>query len=374
MRLRNDYEEVGDPVHEVGSIVRNPARIKSFPPLSESRRRYRGPMLTRPDDLDDDAVAAAVAEGWGVTVTEIEYAALGFGSHHWRVRSGRDRWFVNVDDLDARSWDASDTRAAATQRLTAALTLARSLRDTGLDFVVAPIRTRDRQLLRAANDRYVAALYEHVEGETYEWGTPSDRPERLAVLDRIVAIHEARIVGASAVDTFVLPQRETLDTALGETDRPWGPGPYEERARALVHDHRAALTQALARYDRLVDDVANRGAALVPTHGEPHRGNRIKTLDGVVLIDWDTALLAPPERDLWMLIDEEPQIATDYRERTGVAPDDSALALYRLRWDLCEICLFVADFRAPHGDTEDNRLAWTALSRVLDPSRWDGPG
>ncbi len=331
-------------------------------------------MLTRPDDLDDDTVAAAVAAGWGIAATEIEYVALGFGSHHWRVTSGRDRWFVNVDDLDARRPDASDTRAAAARRLTTALTMARSLRDTGLDFVVAPLPTRDCQLLYPVKDRYVAALYEHVEGETYDWGTPSDRAERLGVLDRIVAIHEARIAGASAVETFVLPQRETLDIALGEPNQPWGPGPYAEQARALARDHRAALTQALARYDRLVEDSANRGSALVPTHGEPHRGNRIKTPDGIVLVDWDTALLAPPERDLWMLIDEEPQIAADYRERTGVAPDDSALALYRLRWDLCEICLFVAGFRAPHGDTEDNRLAWTALSRCLDPSRWGGPG
>ena len=47
------------------------------------------------------------------------------------------------------------------------------------------------------------------------------------------------------------------------------------------------------------------------------------------------------------------------------------LALYRLRWDLCEISLFVADLRAPHEDTDDNRLEWIALARYLDPTRWD---
>src|SRR6185312_1903568 len=31
VRLRDDYEEVGDPVHEVGSIAQIGARLKSFP-------------------------------------------------------------------------------------------------------------------------------------------------------------------------------------------------------------------------------------------------------------------------------------------------------------------------------------------------------
>ncbi|WP_432843998.1 phosphotransferase family protein [Dactylosporangium sp. CA-092794] len=37
---------------------------------------------------------------------------------------------------------------------------------------------------------------------------------------------------------------------------------------------------------------------LVLTHGEPHPGNTMRTGGGWLLIDWDTALLAAPERDL----------------------------------------------------------------------------
>jgi thiamine kinase-like enzyme len=110
---------------------------------------------------------------------------------------------------------------------------------------------------------------------------------------------------------------------------------------------------------------------MVLTHGEPHRANTINTAEGVVLIDWDTALLAPPERDLWPLIDEEPQIADDYHQRTGIAVDDTAVQLYRLRWDLCEISLYLAQFRAPHQDNHDTRVAWDGLLTHLDPRRWN---
>ena len=38
----------------------------------------------------------------------------------------------------------------------------------------------------------------------------------------------------------------------------------------------------------------------VITHGEPKANNIMITSNGPVMIDWDTARLAPPARDLWM--------------------------------------------------------------------------
>ena len=328
-------------------------------------------MFTRPDELTDTDIVRCVADGWGLRAKEVEYAAVGFGSHHWHVSSDRNRWFLNVDDLDARPRRVEQTRVDASHRLSAALTVARSLCDGGLDFVVAPVRNRNQGVVHPIDDRYVAALYEYVDGESHSWSPYPTRADRLAVLDRIIAIHTSNIeTSLPRRDDFTIPGRDQLETALTEADRPWACGPYADRARTLLRAHGDALLAVLAQYDDLVDVVAHRSERAVLTHGEPHRGNTINTSDGVVLIDWDTALIAPPERDLWMLIDEDPQIAADYTERTGVPLDDAALRLYRLWWDLCEISLFSAEFRAPHADTEDTRVAWAALSRFLDPARW----
>ncbi len=327
-------------------------------------------MLTRPAGVTDADIARTVLDGWGLTATATEYAAVGFGSYHWHVSAGGERWFLTVDDLAERRWDDRDGRIGAAAGLAAALTTARELRDSGLEFVVAPVPTRSRHMIHPVDEFHVAALYEHVDGESGEWGRPSTRGERLAVLDNVIAVHRAPIGDACLVDGFQLPQRDALEATLTETAAAWGPGPYAERLRALVKEHSVALRAALTRYDRLVDEVTDRGPRCVPTHGEPHPGNRIATADGVVLIDWDTALLAPPERDLWMLIDEDPATATGYTERTGAELDETTLALYRLRWDLTDIALFVADLRAPHDDTQDSHIAWTALTRHLDPRRW----
>jgi aminoglycoside phosphotransferase (APT) family kinase protein len=108
----------------------------------------------------------------------------------------------------------------------------------------------------------------------------------------------------------------------------------------------------------------------VLTHGEPHPGNTIRTDVGLVLVDWDTARRAPPERDLWMLGDDAASAAA-YEAATGRPVLSDAMELYRLSWDLAEIGIYVHQFRAPHGDSADEQLARSGLEHHLDPDgRW----
>ena len=39
--------------------------------------------------------------------------------------------------------------------------------------------------------------------------------------------------------------------------------------------------------------------------------------------------------------------------------------LYRERWALAEICIYVSEFRRPHQDTEDTRVSWQSLGEFL---------
>ena len=329
-------------------------------------------MFTRPDALRDADIVSALADGWGLRAQGVDYVAVGYGSHHWNVTGEADRWFVSVDDLEARRRDATETRRDAARRLSAALTVAGSLCDAGLDFVVAPTSTLNGTNLHPIDDRYVLALYPYINGEVHAYGPYPTRPERLAVLDRVCRVHavDPSVAGSALADDFLIPRRDELVVTPADHELPWGPGPYAAPARARLGRHRESLWRVLEAYDELVLQVAAQSGRWVLTHGEPHRGNTINTDEGVVLIDWDTALLAPPERDLWALIDEDSAIAADYLQRTGRAVDGAAVQVYRRWWDLCEIALSVADLRRPHRDTADSRAAWDQLTNYLDPTRW----
>ncbi len=81
------------------------------------------------------------------------------------------------------------------------------------------------------------------------------------------------------------------------------------------------------------------------------------------------ALIAPPERDLWDLIGEEPSVTAQYEALTGIRVNHNAVQLYRLAWDLSEIAIYVSEFRQPHERTDDMSEAWHNLQHFLDPTR-----
>ncbi len=130
---------------------------------------------------------------------------------------------------------------------------------------------------------------------------------------------------------------------------------FEVRANRIEH--------MLEEHDRLAEQARQRPDRMVLTHGEPHPGNLIETTDGWLLVDWDTALVAPPERDLWHLQGAEPSIFGAY---TSVAHHDvlpTMLDLYRTAWELDDIASLAARFHRAHDDTEDARHEWANMQQ-----------
>lgn len=297
-------------------------------------------MFTRPVGLPDATLSQALADGWGFTATTLDYAAVGFGSHHWIATDPNgDRRFVTVDDLRANDFD----------ELRRALTTAQVLLESGLDFVVAPLGP-----LRRLDERYAMAVYPYLDGESYAWGEYPSAAHRAAVLDLLARLHAATEVAAphAGREDFALPERDHLERGLRDLDEPWEGGPHSEPARKHLIAHAAEIEPLLVTYDRLAD-AADRDRMVI-THGEPHPANTLG-LDGRwVLIDWDTALIAPPERDDWMV-----------GENDG---DPDVLELYRLRWRLAEIGIGTALFRAPHTETADVAKSWDGFVHYVTGS------
>jgi spectinomycin phosphotransferase len=90
-----------------------------------------------------------------------------------------------------------------------------------------------------------------------------------------------------------------METSLRERAEPWQPGPYGEPTRALVNEHAASVATALDAFEVLIAELSVNAGERVITHGEPHVRNLMRSDNGLLLIDWHTAGLALPERDLW---------------------------------------------------------------------------
>ena len=326
---------------------------------------YDSAVLTPPDGLSDDALVRVLGDGWGLAVASIDYRAVGFGSHHWEVVDVDGvRRFATVDDLESKRQFLSEPEAAAFVRLRAAL--ATDLRDSGATFVIAPLPTRAGQPV-VRTDRFGVALYPYVDGQSHSWGDFSTPAHRRGVLDLIVELHTAprTALRHAMSDDFAVPHRDELELTSDRNAVCWESGPYAGRTSRLLVENAHKIGLLFVRYDYLVKQYHRQPSRMVLTHGEPHPGNTMLTSAGWVLIDWDTVLLAPPERDLWSLDPGDGSIIRAYADATGTVARPWMLELYRIRWDLADIAACVSLFRAPHSDSLDERKSWDVLSSVI---------
>jgi hypothetical protein len=305
-------------------------------------------MRTPPLDLTEIDVGAAVAARWPISAASVEYAAVGFGSHHWVLTEpNQRRWFVTADVVAGSAHRLAE--------LTAALNTAHDLHHRcGLEFVVAP-RPGINQELLAITGRYAIALYPYLERIT-------DAPaEPRQILSMITALHAATplVDTVATVDDLTIPDRWALEAVLADASPGSGRGPFSADFATLVREHGLPIRAALNQHDAMASTLGPRRATWVITHGEPKPNNTMITAAGPVLVDWDTVQLAPPARDLWMIGSVARYVAT-----TGRPVPADHLDFYRLRWDLKDLCGSAAWFIAPHRRTTDTELAWEGSIKI----------
>jgi spectinomycin phosphotransferase len=328
-------------------------------------------VYSEPLDLDRAALADALERQWNIGAARLDYLPVGFGSHHWEaVGADGSRWFVSADDLRAghHAGRAPDDVFVMLDR---AFRTAAALRDdAGLEFVLAPIRDDGGAVLRRLDTPYairVEPFVDGVSGEDGEFEGPDDRRRMGTLLGRLHSASASVPPGLPGREDFALPGREGLEEALAQLDTSWDHGPFAEPARALLRAHAGRVRDRLHAYDQLAGRVRDEPGPWVVTHGEPHSSNVILGAAGDPwLVDWDTMLIGPRERDLWMVLDDDRTGWDEYREVTGSVPlNGDALELYRERWALSEICEYVTEFRRRHEETEGTRASWEVLGEYL---------
>lgn len=317
-------------------------------------------MRQAPTDLDVGRLATLLQQRWDFRAVRLEYVAVGGGSHHWRAEDARgEHLWLSVDDLDDKVF-LGRTRAECFAALRTALQTAQQLHEVvRLQFVVAPLAGGPIRV----TDRYALAVYPFVDGVSYRFGEQLPDVEQERLLGLLVRLHGATPVVAGMANRAAVDvgERAALEAALSDAAGPWSGGPFAEEARSLVAAHVLDFRELLGSFDRLAGSV---GGPHVIAHGEPHPANLLITPGGaMLLLDWDTVGLAPPERDLWWL---DAAYLAEYTRETGRAVDPNALRLYRMRWFLDDLAYCLKRLRSADTPRIDAERAWGWLEGVAD--------
>ena len=328
-------------------------------------------MLAAPGDLNETALTEALLGGWGIQAAALTYLAVGWGSHHFDVTAaGGARWFVTVDELERKRDGDQESLDDGFDRLTASLRSAVALRAAGRAFAVAPEPAAGGAPAVRFGGRFAVAVYPFTAGESFGWGrwTPALRAGMLAMIAEVHLAPPAARAHARP-DEFRVPFLSLVEEVI-DGRGPGGQGPYARPAADLLRRHAAGIGGLLGRYRELAAFARGRPGRSVLTHGEPHPGNALLTADGWRLVDWDTALTAPPERDLWHLeaaseVTGDGSILAAYAAATGVPPLPELIELYRLRWDLADLAADASRCFQPHGDGPDDVKTWELLQSLV---------
>ncbi|HEX7863665.1 MAG TPA: aminoglycoside phosphotransferase family protein [Variovorax sp.] len=313
-------------------------------------------MLT-PPDLPREAIAQCLADAYGLRATRIEFLPLGadVNSAVFRIdASDGTAYFLKLRRVDF------DKLAVAVPAFLH--------HEKGIEAVMAPLPTMNQQL-SVPSHGFDWALYPFFEGDNGFERTLTNR-QRTALGTALGAIHRTE-----------LP--ETLSTTLPKEryDHHWREGVrrYQrrfingvkgddivERFLAFWEEHAEEIDTIVYRSEQLASILLERPPQLVLCHSDLHAGNvLVGNNDRLSIVDWDTLILAPKERDLMFIgggvghVWNQPREEALFYEGYGAKKEDIdlvALAYYRyerITKDLLEFCDQMFDATASTEDREE---------------------
>jgi spectinomycin phosphotransferase len=264
-----------------------------------------------------------------------------------------------VDNLHTKSWFGPRVEETFVG-LSAAYGAARSLADTGLEFVVAPDVSAAGDVVCRLGEAQAMSVTAYVDGLTPGFGAQPGGGETSQLQQALAELHQATPPSGMRIEQLRDVVAEVTEgLRLYESH---DAGPYSARLVEWLRDHAADLQQAVARLEMYASNALSE--RLVVTHGEPHWGNIIVTSNGLRLVDWDTIALAHAERDLWH-ISQDPNDLNEYAEQSGRSPQRVLLEFYALAWTLRDVVAYVHYFTRPHDDDAESTIAWDNVTNVV---------
>ena len=253
--------------------------------------------------LDKPALAETLRRAYGYPISTLTFCPKGMvGCHYIADCADGRRYFVTllVDSHMGRNRIA---------RLDFTLALTHSLYERGL-FPFQPALHRTRSgALKADFGGQPLVVYDYIEGDDL-WNPWPPPPNLLRQLGGLTAcLHRATPdIGMKVpyVEQFHLPFEETFLRGLTEVEQVTDharPGLVE--LRELILPQRELLLSLLERLHGLGATAQALHAPMVLVHTDLHGGNLIRMPQGeLFVVDWEGAMLAPAEHDLFIFAGE----------------------------------------------------------------------
>ncbi len=247
-------------------------------------------MLEKPD-LPDELLVDCLKRDFGLPISQIEFLPIGADVHTavYRVNAGGTTYFAKLRDGDFN--DLS-------------IIVPHLLESQGIAHLIAPIETTDGRLWTQF-EQYTVILYPFIEGQD-GFTTELSNRQWVELGEVLNGVHTVNL----PVEIRQVLRREIFPTVWFERARDY----LDLFARKSFADPISAQLADLMRTQRdVIEELIRRGEArratlladppeFVLCHADIHGGNVLMVPNGdLYVVDWDTLMLAPKERDLMFI-------------------------------------------------------------------------
>ena len=297
----------------------------------------------------------AVQQGYRIELENIKFLQRGFGGDCYRIETdSAGSYFLKVHDPLA-----NQSTAASSQDFY--LPLMHQLHSKRiLQNIPHLIQTGDGGLsLDVGVNRLVVTDF--ISAELVGFG---DLPEPILIrlAEHIGVLHNSRPqleFEHPFIDQFEIVFEEELQKAFESlADLPETATPGQQKVKALILPRQDQIAADLAILKGLQSYARNTDKSKVICHTDLHGGNLMTDAEGTLyILDWENALIAPPEHDLFFFAGENgfwelfwPHYTRHYRE---ASIDPEILRFYFYRRALEDVADFI--FRILRGENSPER-------------------
>ncbi|QBD74643.1 aminoglycoside phosphotransferase family protein [Ktedonosporobacter rubrisoli] len=252
---------------------------------------------------DDNALIRAVLwEQWNLEVRGIYFIPIGDSAYSYRLEVEPDQWYY-LKVVDRESY--AGQRVAA--HMNFSLPLQQLVAKQYLAKVSAPLpQATITGTLHALHGPFLFALYTFIQGETLADAYPMTPALIQRIGQALASVHTIQLPEAlrhrSPQDSLTAPFEDTLLPDLAALENISAhDAPSLQRLREIVWPRRKYIQAFLAHSQEYARKAQQTPAASVICHGDAWGGNMILSPSGqLTLLDWESAVIAPPERDAFM--------------------------------------------------------------------------
>ena len=323
-------------------------------------------MLIKPD-LRDEKIISCLRDAYGIDVATIAFLPLGadFNTAVYRVTTSNQMDYF----LKLRSGEF----------LEASVSVPKYLADLGIKQVISALATKTGQLWSPLG-AFKAILYPYVEGRNGveaklsedQWAQFGAAIKRLHSTDI-----PSSITNGVPRETFSSKWRETVKSFLGRIENEVFEEPVAVKMALFLKSKNAEILKIIERAEDLAITIQKQPLEYILCHADIHGWNLIVDKENALyIVDWDTLIFAPKERDLMFVgagiwdsgLTASEEESLFYQGYTQTKINQDVLAYYRFEriiQDIGDYCEYI--FLSDEGG-EDRMRCFEALQPVFLPN------